>query len=490
MLLDDQRFRVERSLGKGGFGVVYEAFDLQRHARVALKLLRRTRSRQPVPAQARVPRARRSLASQSRHAPRARRRSGALVHRHGAGRRDGLHLLRLGPPARRAADACRDRARVDRPARRDHGTVPRRSRRPRAARVLSCDLDRLQAALLQLVDALIYLHGAGKLHCDVKPSNVLVRRDGLVKLLDFGLATEFGPLAIGEGRQLIGTPAYMSPEQAANLPLSAASDWYSVGVMLFEALTGVRPFEGSQSDMIAAKQREDGPAPATIVPGRAAGVERSLRRAAGAPAGAAAWRRRSAGAAEPRVAERRSGAQGAGARAATRCLRRPRRRAAALFRTRATTSRAADASIAAYVHGSSGIGKTALVGRFLDHLREREPDAVVLTGRCYERESVPVQGARQHRRRAEPVSAPDRPRGGCRHAARRGGAGAAVSRAAPGRADRAQPRSQCRDRRLAGAAAPRVRRVPRAVRAPGAAAGRSCCSSTTCTGATPTAPRS
>ena len=129
---------------------------------------------------------------------------------------------------------------------------------------------------MQLVGALIYLHAAGKLHCDVKPSNVLVRRDGLVKLLDFGLATEFGPLAIGEGRQLIGTPAYMSPEQAANQPLTAASDWYSVGVMLFEALTGVRPFEGSQSDMIVAEAARRRTGAGDDRDGAAAGVERSL----------------------------------------------------------------------------------------------------------------------------------------------------------------------------------------------------------------------
>ena len=102
-----------------------------------------------------------------------------------------------------------------------------------------------------------------------------------MKLLDFGLATEFGPLAIGEGRQLIGTPAYMSPEQAANLPLSAASDWYSVGVMMFEALTGVRPFEGSQSDMIVGETARRRTGAGDDRAGASAGVERSLRRAPG-----------------------------------------------------------------------------------------------------------------------------------------------------------------------------------------------------------------
>ena len=271
------------------------------------------------------------------------------------------------------------------------GISPAGPTRPRVrARVLSCDLDRLQAALRQLVGALIYLHGAGKLHCDVKPSNVLVRRDGLVKLLDFGLATEFGPLAIGEGRQLIGTPAYMSPEQAANQPLTAASDWYSVGVMLFEALTGERPFEGPQTDMIVAKQREDGPAPATIVTGLPPALsdlcrELLVRRPELRPGGAEVLARLNrvwpeAGPSPKVPAPGLPRGVFVGRDAELRALQDARDHVAL-----------SGQSVAVYVHGSSGMGKTALVGRFLHQLREREPDAVVLTGRCYERESVPYK---------------------------------------------------------------------------------------------------
>ena len=89
------------------------------------------------------------------------------------------------------------------------------------------------------------LHNAGKLHRDLKPSNVLVRPSGHLVILDFGLVEELHPLQKTRAVTFAGTPVYMSPEQIEQSPISTASDWYAAGVMLYEALTGILPFDGN-----------------------------------------------------------------------------------------------------------------------------------------------------------------------------------------------------------------------------------------------------
>ncbi len=135
------------------------------------------------------------------------------------------------------------------------GAVPRGE--PRLSPAIK---ERLFEGLKQLVLGLNTLHQAGMLHRDIKPSNVLVTTEGRVVLVDFGLASQFEEGSEDRPIGIQGTPEYMAPEQAACNPLSPASDWYAVGVMIYEVLTGRFPIAGKPLRVILRKQT-DTPAP-------------------------------------------------------------------------------------------------------------------------------------------------------------------------------------------------------------------------------------
>jgi hypothetical protein len=249
---------------------------------------------------------------------------------------------------------------------------------------------RLREGLRQLGEGLAALHRANVLHRDVKPANVLVTREGRVVLLDFGLATsELDAAGLHQTAhpRPMGTVAYMAPEQAAGRPVSAASDWYAVGVMLYEALTGRLPYTGTLTEVLLAKQQHDPPPPHNLV----AAVPDDLdalcmdllhRNPEERPSEAEALRRLGA-------------ATGAAAPAAAPCpaggdvpLVGRQRHLQALGEAFETVRQGRAVTVC--VHGRSGVGKSALLRCFLNGLGAGGR-AVVLAGRCYEQESVPYK---------------------------------------------------------------------------------------------------
>jgi serine/threonine-protein kinase len=105
----------------------------------------------------------------------------------------------------------------------------------------------------QVCAALSVAHGYGIIHRDIKPHNIMVQADGAVKLMDFGIARA-GPSMKTQTGSVLGTAQYLSPEAALGTPLTTASDLYSLGVVLYEAATGLVPFDGDTPVAVALKQ--------------------------------------------------------------------------------------------------------------------------------------------------------------------------------------------------------------------------------------------
>jgi hypothetical protein len=369
-----ERFELAYRIGAGGMGVVYAALDRAKNTRIALKTIKDADSRSI----ARFKDEFRQLADVA-HPNLVR--LGELFCADGTWfftmeLVEGTSFLRyVVAPGAPVADTYGDAspsAPTDKVL-----FVPDRS-------PVWFDEKRLRGSLAQLCLGVSVLHGAGKVHRDVKPSNILVTDTGRVVLLDFGLVTD-AKREVNTGG-LVGTARYMAPEQAAEGPVGPAADWYSVGAVLYEALTGRVPFVGSQMQILMSKLQYDPPAPKVV----ANGVPDDLNELC-----LALLRR------EPKMRPREAeillrlgfeSLSGSVTTASSLTEGAPfvgRTEELAILRRAWEHSR--HGAVTVLVRGESGIGKSSLVRRFVEDLKEEQPGLLVLSGRCYERESVPYK---------------------------------------------------------------------------------------------------
>jgi serine/threonine protein kinase len=264
----------------------------------------------------------------------------------------------------------------------------------------SLDMERLRHVLAQLVRGTRALHKSGKLHRDIKPFNVLVTEDDRVQLLDFGMVADLTPHPSlrqsdreDDSAGFVGTPRYMSPEQAMGQKATEATDWYSVGVMLYEALTGKPPLEGETTlQLLLRKQTTDPPQIDELAPGLPEDLtnlcmdmlERSPDER---PTGEQILKRLGENPYRRDTSSLLS--VSGGWRQAHHLVGRAEELSQLALAYDTVTE--ARCGVIANISGESGLGKTALIRHFLDTILEEHDRAVVLEGRCYENESVPYK---------------------------------------------------------------------------------------------------
>ncbi|MEZ6183612.1 MAG: protein kinase [Planctomycetota bacterium] len=203
-------YRLQRELGRGAMGVVYEAVQVGLGRRVALKVLPRT---QGIVGTARERFRREAEATASLRHP-------GIVPIYDIGEDRGVLYFAMELVEGRSLRAALDQ---------DGRLAPQ----------VAAELGR------RLAEALACAHAAGIVHRDVKPDNVLLRGDGRPVLTDFGLARRHSDAALTREGTIVGTPLYMSPEQALGEEIDPRTDVYSLGVTLYEAICGRAPYEGA-----------------------------------------------------------------------------------------------------------------------------------------------------------------------------------------------------------------------------------------------------
>ncbi|MCU1276748.1 MAG: hypothetical protein JWM53_294, partial [bacterium] len=341
------RFLLVRRLGEGGMGIVYEAIDRARELRVALKTLR-----DPSPEML----------------LRLKNEFRALHELHHP------NLVSLGELVSEGGRWFFTMELVD-------GVDVVRWARPGGA----VDVGRLRALVPQLVGALCALHRAGKVHRDVKPSNVIVSADGRAVLLDFGLTTRVAVDDSLTDGSIVGSVDYMAPEQGSGDAVGPAADWYGLGVVLFEALTGELPFAGTPTEVLVRKQQDVPPSAAALAPATPPDLDELCR---------ALMQRDPSARPGGRELAQRFGIACAGADEDILPVEPPfvGREPQLAMLAQAFADARANGPVTVFVRGESGLGKSALAAQLVRSLLEAHPDVLVLEGRCYERELAPFKG--------------------------------------------------------------------------------------------------
>jgi len=225
------KYEIRRELGRGAMGVVYEAYDPMIKRRVALKTIR--------PDQLTGERPEDVVARFRREAQAAGRLSHPnIVSIYDCDEDDGTWFIAMEyVDGRELKDAFAAEERF-RPA----------------------DIERI---MTQILAALEYSHRQGVVHRDIKPANIFLLADGTVKVTDFGIA-HIESSNLTQVGTVVGTPNYMSPEQIMGLPVDGRSDLFSTGVILYQFLTGERPFAGSSTTTMQKVLKEDPLPPSTL----------------------------------------------------------------------------------------------------------------------------------------------------------------------------------------------------------------------------------
>ncbi len=221
MLIND-RYRIENTLGKGGMAVVYQARDLTLERNVAIKVLRKKYSTDPA--------FREHFHQEAKAAANLSHPNIVTVYDFGL---DAERLFII----------------MEYVSGKDLSQLQEEIER--------FEIHQTLTLIVQACAGVGYAHRAGLVHCDIKPQNLLITPDQRLKVVDFGIARALVSINPGEKTDIVwGSPHYFSPEQAAGIAPSPASDVYSIGIIMYEMLTGQLPFTASTSTELAKMQRE------------------------------------------------------------------------------------------------------------------------------------------------------------------------------------------------------------------------------------------